>query len=138
MDQALAVVPLSARGFVTLLEIEHRPIPTQAHLARRLGLGRGTTSDLLRRLERAGMVRRDPARRGGRRPLPPGRQEAATLTETGRAALAEAVRIAGQIEDDWARRLGGSGESAMPGLRAYGLRRWLTESAAALERDRHQ
>lgn len=134
MDRALAVVPLSARGFVTLLEVEKEPIPTQAHLARCLRLRPGTTSDLLRRLEQGGLVRRDPARRGGRRPQPPGPREAVTLTEAGQAALAKAVGIAAKVEDEWARRLGRPGDRTIPGLRAYGLKRWLTESAAALRR----
>lgn len=132
MDQALAVVPLSARGLVTLLEVEKEPNPTQAHLSQRLALGPGTTSEMLRRLERRGLVRRNPARRGGRRPQTPGTLQAVTLTEAGRAALTEAVGIAANVEDDWARRLGGTGESTLPGLRAYGLRRWLALSLAAL------
>ena len=132
MDRALAVVPLSARGFVTLLEIAKEPIPTQAHLAGRLGLGPGTTSDLLRRLERGGLVRRDPARRGGRRPQAAGPRQAVALTEAGRAALGEAVSIAAKMEDDWTRRLNRGEQTPVPGMRAHGLRRWLLESLAAL------
>ena len=134
MDRALAIVPLSARGFVTLLEIDGQAIPTQAHLARRLGLGPGATSDMLRRLERAGLVRRDPSRRGGRQPHPPGPHQAVALTEAGHAVLAESVGIAAKVEDEWARRLDGPGENTMPGLRAYGLRRWLVHCLAALRR----
>jgi hypothetical protein len=66
---------------------------------------------------------------GGRgRPLDPrraGSHEAVTVTEAGRAALADAATIAAKVEDDW--------EARLAGYRAPGLRRWLVESQTALQ-----
>ncbi|MFI5212936.1 MAG: MarR family transcriptional regulator [Gemmatimonadales bacterium] len=121
MDRALAIVPLSARGFAALYEIATEPEPesggtplTQRALAARLGLGASTVSELLARLRRRGLVR------------------GTTVTEAGRAALAHAERVATRLEDDWSRRLDAAAGSAVPGLRRQGLRRWLAESRAAL------
>lgn len=132
MDHALAIVSLTARGFVALLLIAGDPVPTQADLAHRLALEPSTTSELLGRLARRKLVRRDPARRGGRRCPPRHTGPAVVLTRTGEAVLAEAARIATTVEEDWARRLAIGAGSPFTGMRAYGLRRWLTESTAAL------
>ena len=57
---------------------------------------------------------------------------AVVLTGSGEAVLAAAERIASRVEDDWARRLNRGEQTPVPGMRAYGLRRWLLESLAAL------
>jgi len=140
MDQALAIVPLSAAGFVVLLAIDREAPPTQEALARRLSLGAGTLSEQLRRLERSGLVRRNPARRGGSHPggahpdgAHPARGEpAAALTARGAIALAEAEDIAVRVERAWARRLSRAAGDPDSRGRACGLRRWLTESRAAI------
>jgi len=120
MDRALAIVPLSAAGFVVLLAIERDAPPTQEALARRLSLGAGTVSEQLRRLERSGLVRRNPAR----------------LTERGAIVLAEAEVIAVRVECAWARRLAAAHGDPHSRGPACGLRRWLSESLAAIGGDR--
>ena len=140
MDRALAIVPLSAAGFVVLLAISREAPPTQEALARRLSLGAGTLSEQLRRLERSGLVRRNPARRGGSHPggahpdgAHPARGEpAAALTARGAIALAEAEDIAVRVERAWARRLSRAAGDPDSRGRACGLRRWLTEGRAAI------
>jgi len=137
MDQALAFAPLSAAGFVVLLAIAREAPPTQEALARGLALRAGSMSDQLRRLERGGLVRRNPARRGGAHPGPAAGLAAATLTDRGVTVLAAAEAIAARVERDWARRLAAAGDSPWPVARALGLRRWLAESRAALAGQRH-
>lgn len=132
MDKALAFTRLSAAGFVILLAIAREAPPTQETLARGLALGRGSVSEQLRRLERSGLVRRNPARRGGAHPGHAPVLPVATLTDLGAAVLAEAEGIAARVEREWARRLAAAGDSPWPVARALGLRRWLTESRAAL------
>ncbi len=118
MDRALAIVPLTGRGFAALAEIAREPPRTQGILAARLGLEPSTTSELLARLERRGLL--------SRRPKP------IVLTDAGAAALAAAERIATKVEDAWARRLAQAAGSQLGDARHQGLRRWLTESCAAL------
>ncbi len=137
MDRALSVVPLSACGFVVLLTIEREAPLTQGTLARTLSVGAATLSEQLRRLERSGLLRRNPARRGG---APRGGahsasgadQPEATLTDRGAAVLSAAEEIAVRVERAWARRLAAAGNDPQSVGRAVGLRRWLTESRAAL------
>jgi DNA-binding MarR family transcriptional regulator len=132
MDRELAIVRLSAAGFVVLLAIDRDAPPTQEALARGLSLGDGTVSDQLRRLERNGLVLRNPARRGGshsgRGAAPP----VAALTDRGVKVLAEAEEIAANVEREWARRLATAGDDPGSIGRALGLRRWLTESRMVL------
>ncbi len=110
---------------------------TQRDVARALALSAGATNDLLGRLERRRLVRREgrttalatePARApaGGpaRRPGRP--QVRFALTPRGEATLARAAAFARKVEDDWARRLEAAGGSS------YGLRRWLEDSLAGL------
>ena len=132
MDQALAFTRLSAASFVVLLNIARESPPSQEALARGLALTPGSLSDQLLRLERSGLVRRNPARRGGGHPGSAARLPTATLTDRGVAVLAEAEAIAARVERGWARRLADSADSPWPVARALGLRRWLTESRAAL------
>jgi DNA-binding MarR family transcriptional regulator len=132
MDRALAIVPLSARGFVTLLEITQAPAPTQRQLARRLALTPSATSELLARLASHGLVFRAPRRRGGLRGTPHARASVVTLTARGRERLARAVAIASRLEDEWAGRLGAGDPKGTRALRANGLARRLRESLAAL------
>ena len=167
MDRALAIVGLTARGFGALTAIAREGPASQRLLALRLGLESSTTSELLQRLERRGLVRRlrsgmglarlrqqeaphgakngcadagpvsgdaGAAQRlpgtGGRRGRP---GVPVVLTRRGRAALARAELIAAGVEDDWADRLGAVAGSPIRPARAYGLRRWLTESLGALD-----
>jgi len=147
MDRALGFVPLSACGFVVLLAIATEVPPTQEALARRLSLGAGAMSEQLRRLERSGLLRRNPARWGAHSGSGAGAHSgsgagvhsgsdaglpAATLTERGAAVLAKAEEIAVRVERSWARRLAAGGDDPRSVARALGLRRWLTESRAAL------
>ena len=118
MDRTLAIVPLTARGFAALAEIAREPPRTQGILAARLGLEPSTTSELLARLERRGLLNRGP------KPI--------VLTDRGAAALAAAERIGTRVEDAWARRLAQAAGSLLGDARHQGLRRWLTESRAAL------
>ena len=118
MDRALAIVPLTARGFATLAEIAREPPSCQGTLAAHLGLQPSTTSELLKRLERRGLLRRRP------KPI--------VLTDRGAAALAVAERIATRVEDAWAHRFAQAGGSQLGDARLQGLRRWLNESRAAL------
>lgn len=136
MDRGLAKLPLRAREFALLREVQEPLFPeltppparTQRELAARLGLSHGATNELLSRLERRRLLERTPAGRGAR-----GRPElTVTLTAGGEAALAAAATIARQVEDDWARRLNRGEQTPVPGMRAHGLRRWLLESLAAL------
>jgi DNA-binding MarR family transcriptional regulator len=136
MDRALEVVGLSARGFVALLEIDREPPLSQRTLSARLGLGEGTTSELLRRLERRGLIQRRTTATGGaddshrRRRGRPART--VVLKAAGRATLAKAKRIALMTEADWARRLALASNSPFAGVRAQGLQRWLRESLQSL------
>jgi DNA-binding transcriptional ArsR family regulator len=132
MDQALAFTRLSAAGFVVLLAIARDAPPSQEALARGLALGPASVSEQLRRLEQSGLVRRNPARRGGAHPASVAGLRAATLTDLGEAVLVEAEAIAARVERAWARRLAAAGDSPWPVARALGLRRWLTESRAAI------
>jgi DNA-binding MarR family transcriptional regulator len=134
MDRALAIVPLSARGLVVLQVIASQPTLCQQDLALRVGLMPSTMSEMLGRLERQGMVRRDPARRGGHRTQPPRARRAATLTVAGGAALARAEGIATRLEERWAERLAVAAGSPFGWMRAHGLRRWLSQSLAAVQR----
>jgi len=139
MDGALARVRLSAAGFVMLLEIHREPPPTQEVLAARLSLGAGTVSEQLQRLAGSGLVRRNRARRGGAHAgLPPGGgahavppAPVATLTARGVGVLSRAEEIAVRVERAWARRLAGREDPRSKGP-IVGLRRWLTNSRAAL------
>ena len=135
MDQALAFTRLSAAGFVILLAIARDAPPSQEALARGLALGPASVSEHLRRLERNGLVRRNPARRGGAHRRSAVGLRAATLTDLGQSVLAEAEGIAARVERAWARRLAATGDSPWPVARALGLRRWLTESRAAIAGD---
>jgi DNA-binding MarR family transcriptional regulator len=137
VDRALAIVPLTARGFAVLYEIHRETPASQGDLARRLGLEPSTTSELLKRPERGALVRRaisarGPGGRSGPGPMPPRpgdrRPNAVALTEPGRAALAQAERIVSGIEEAWARRLAAAAGTQMPRLRLMALRRWLTEN----------
>jgi DNA-binding MarR family transcriptional regulator len=124
MDRALAIVPLSARGFAALYEIATGPEPksgdtalSQRALAARLGLRSSTVSELLGRLRRRGLVR------------------GMAVSEAGLAVLAHAERVARRLEDDWSRRLDAAAATPVRGLRVQGLRRWLAESRVALARE---
>jgi hypothetical protein len=141
MDGALAIVRLTAAGFVVLLALDREAPPTQEALARALSLRAAAVSDQLRRLERASLVRRNPARRGGAHPglgaaLPAVARAAAcptaTLTERGATVLARAEVIAVRVERAWARRLAAGGPDPTSVGRTVGLRRWLTESRLAV------
>lgn len=138
MDRALEIAGLSARGFVALLEIAREETPSQESLARRLGVGRGAASELLKRLRRQGLVAATAARaaraagpgaRGGRPP------KAVTLTPAGRALLEGTARIATRVEAAWAARLAVEDRRGEPRIgRAHGLERWLRECTADLRR----
>jgi DNA-binding transcriptional ArsR family regulator len=147
MDHALAVVRLSARGFVALGEIAAEPPCSQGALATRLGLEASTTSELLKRLERRGLIEKERAGKPGpSRPGRSGRGRAGTqlgrapgrpatpvaITAEGRVVLAKAERIAVEVEDDWAKRIAVAAGSPYGFVRASGLRRWLCESWVAL------
>jgi DNA-binding MarR family transcriptional regulator len=132
MDRALAIVPLSARGFVTLFEIARAPAPSQRDLADRLALTPSATSELLARLARHGLVARAARHRGGARGTLAARQTVVTLTARGRERLARAEAVASRLEDQWADRLGAGDPQGTRALRANGLARRLRESLAAL------
>jgi polysaccharide biosynthesis/export protein len=135
MDRALAMVPLSARGLVTLLEIARAPAATQRHLAHRLALTPSATSELLARLARHGLIVRAARRRGGVRGAKDAPDPGATvvsLTARGHHRLARAEAVASRLEDDWADRLGAGDPKGTRALRANGLARRLRESLAAL------
>jgi DNA-binding MarR family transcriptional regulator len=141
MDRALGIAGLSARGFVALLEIVREETPSQESLARRLGVGRAATSELLKRLRRQGLVAATAAKAASAaRPTRPGPRggrppRAVTLTPAGRALLEEAARIATRLEAEWAARLAVADPRGIPGIgRAYGLKRWVRECTADLRR----
>lgn len=124
-DRALAIVGLTACGFLTLREIRSGRATTQRDLARRLHLEPSTTCELLVRLAHRGLLTR---RRHGRARPP-------TLTPVGTAALERAERLVGRLERDWARRMLAAYGSGLPNGwigPIYGLRRWLGEGLAAI------
>jgi len=132
-DRALAVVPLSARGFVALFEIARLPPATQRDLAARLGLRPSATSELLKRLRRRGLVR-PAARRCRPRPLAQADagRAAVALTEAGRTRLDRAVGIIAQLEDAWSARLDRLPNTSVRRLRASALAYRLMESRRAI------
>ena len=140
MDRALRIVPLRAREFAVLLQVCESPLPgmvsvvarTQRELAARSGMAVGATNELITRLERRGLVQRTvirvpTARRRGRPEV------MVTLTGEGEAVLTSAAAVARRVEELWVGRLARDAAGTdLRDARANGLKRWLTESAAAL------
>lgn len=74
---------LTQRQFAVLTAAEARVAPTQTDLVQATGIDRSTLADMVARLARRGLLERE-------RSAADGRAKAVSLTEAGRAALAEA------------------------------------------------
>lgn len=93
MDRRLADLGLSATGFGVLFQLRHDPEVSSAELARRVMLTPQSIGPLLARLERDGLVDREPTG-------PPGARIITHITEPGRQRLVEAMALAQAVEDD--------------------------------------
>lgn len=74
---------LTQRQFAVLTAVEARSAPTQTDLVQATGIDRSTLADMVARLARRGLLERE-------RSAADGRAKAVSLTEAGRAALAQA------------------------------------------------
>jgi DNA-binding MarR family transcriptional regulator len=130
-DRALAIVGLTACGFLALRAIRSGRAATQRDLARRIYLEPSTTCELLARLAHRGLLTR---RRHGRARPP-------VLTPAGAALLQRAERLVGRLEDSWALRMRVAYGNGLPAGwigPIYGLRRWLGEGLAAIAGTAHR
>jgi len=130
-DRALAIVGLTACGFLALRGIRSGRATTQRDLARRLFLEPSTTCELLARLAHRGLL----TRRWHARARPP------ALTPAGAAVLQRAERLVGRLEMEWAGRMRAAYGNGLPDGwigPIYGLRRWLGEGLAAIAGTAHR
>lgn len=99
MDRLLSGLGLSATGFGVLFQLRSDPGVSSAELARRVIVTPQSIGPLLARLERDGLVDREPAG-------PPGTAIIRRITGIGRERLAEAGTLVQQLEDDLVAGLG--------------------------------
>lgn len=93
MDRQLAAMELSATGFGVLFQLRNDPGVSSAELARRVIVTPQSIGPLLARLERDGLVDREPA--GA-----PGTAIIRRLTAAGRERLEQAAEVVQALEDD--------------------------------------
>lgn len=99
MDRLLSGLGLSATGFGVLFQLSHDPGVSSAELARRVIVTPQSIGPLLTRLERDGLVDREPASL-------PGTAIIRRITDTGRQRLADANKLVQELEDEMVAGLG--------------------------------
>lgn len=93
MDRLLADLRLSATGFGVLFQLSNDPNVSSAELARRVIVTPQSIGPLLQKLERDGLVDREPAGR-------PGTAIVRRITDAGRQRLADATALVQALDDD--------------------------------------
>lgn len=93
MDRLLSGLGVSATGFGVLLQLSNDPGVSSAELARRVIVTPQSIGPLLARLEREGLVDREPTGR-------PGTAIIRRITDTGRQRLAAATMLVQALDDD--------------------------------------